>query len=948
MAHGSQRLRSTAIQPSMSSRDKLYENELPSAILEASLSAIAVYKSIRLKGEVIDFEWRFVNGKMQSFLQIDEPIKKRLIETYPYLKQSELFDRYKDVVETGETADFTFEMNPNSTFYTFRILAVKFGDGLVVSLEEISEKKQSEMILNTALNKLKLWNEINQFAEEIGKIATWTYNLDDGQTNFSDNFYGLFGLNPIKYKNNNDIFRELIHSDDRHLTSDLLEKIQKNDLTYLELRINRPDGSARILSNRGRILVNSDGKRLYVGVAADITEQKEAEKELLRVKEELIFQANEQFNSLFNSIDDGFAILDQIKDDEQRDDFRYIEVNNSYSSVAGIPNPVGHTLRDLFPVNADEFIERYQHVANDGQSLRYEAQNPDTGRWYDIYVFKPGQFYKKRIAILFSDITRRRLNEHRQNYLIGLNEKIRYHQDATIIQKTAGEELGIKTGADLAFYSVVTEQEGKLWYYLSNIYNPHSHKIKTGFYPLAHFSELTAYHKAGKKNVVHNVAGNTRLTAEEKLRLYEMGIQAWLSVPLLKNNRLVAVLAIAQSTPRIWSDSDILILEETAELTWAAAERATAEKALRETEEKYLDKLKQEVKKRTKELSESKALLQSVFDSSPHSIGVFKIVWDKNGRAKDIEPIMLNKATEQITLAPNEQIVKKNISKVFETLKNHKAFKRILAVADTGIAADFEEHFPNSINERWLDFSIRKVNDLLVIHTQDVTGKRRSEEAMLDIKLRQQKEVLNAIIHTQEQERQRIGEALHDGVAQLLYAIQIKLQTIPPNEAPKPGLLRDINDIVSEAIKDARRISFELVPAVLKDYGLEVALRSLFQRIINDSLKLNFIIRGMQDRLPSQLEYTLYRIVQEMVNNIIKHAKATEATVEINQSLNRLMVRIRDNGKGFSEKKIDPMTSGIGLQSVRNRVKLLNGIMRVTSDVEGTRVTIRLPLENDN
>jgi PAS domain S-box-containing protein len=931
----------------MSTNERVSESHFTNAFLSASWSGLAVYDAVWRNGEVIDFECRLVNKKMHDYVGFGAVEGRTLLAVRPEWRNNGLLDQIITVAQSGITTEFDFTPSTVHNSPGYKIMAVKFGDGLIVAIEEKDELQTSEQALQEAHNKLKLWSEVNSFAEEIGNIATWTYSPTDHIANFSDNLYCLYGLDPRETKNKTGGFIDLVHPDDRQKAATVIEKIQQNELSYTEYRILRPNGEQRILSNRGRMFTQSDGKKIYIGVTADITELKQTEQELIRVKEELIFQANEQFNALLNSIDDGFAILDQFLDDQGQVDFRYIEINSSFTLVAGIANPIGQSLRALFPSNAEESIGHYLLVEKTGNSLRYETQNPETGRWYDVYVFKPGQFSNKRIAILFSDITKRRLNEYRQSYLMGLNDKIRSLQDASLIQKIAAEELGVKTAADFAFYSTVTEQEDQQWYYLSHLYNQVSDKFKTGFYPLDHFPEITAFHKEGKKNSVHNVAGNTRLTVDEKLRLTEMGIQAWLSVPLIKNNRLVAVLAVAQNTPRIWSDSDLLILEETAELTWAAVERASAERALREAEKKYLEKLKSEVRARTIELTESKAILQSVFDSSPHSIGVFKIIRHNKGQAKDLEAIMLNRATELMTHASNQEVVSRNLSKVFEKLKNHRAYKRILSVADTGIAVDFEENFPNEGNDRWFDFSVRKVNDLLVIHTQDVTAKRRNEETLLDIKLRQQKEILNAIIHTQEQERQRIGEALHDGVAQLLYAIQIKLQMIPPNQPPQPGLLREINDIITEAIKDSRRISFELVPAVLKDYGLEVALRSLFQRIVSDQLKLNFIIKGIMERLPSQLEYALYRIVQEMVNNIIKHAKANEATVEINQSLNRLMVRIRDNGKGFSEKKIDPMTSGIGLQSVRNRVKLLNGIMRVTSDAQGTRVTIRLPLESE-
>lgn len=210
------------------------------------------------------------------------------------------------------------------------------------------------------------------------------------------------------------------------------------------------------------------------------------------------------------------------------------------------------------------------------------------------------------------------------------------------------------------------------------------------------------------------------------------------------------------------------------------------------------------------------------------------------------------------------------------------------------------------------------------------------------MKLHQQKKILNAIIMTQEQERKRIGEELHDGVGQLLYGALAHLQSFKNVE---PAKMNEVLDIVQDAIKDIRSISFELVPSVLKDHGLEVALRSLFQRVMPASLEMELQFVGLTRRLPEKLEFAIYRILQELMNNVVKHAEATKVCIRINAKTNGILLHIKDNGKGFDIGRIDPMSTGIGLQSIKNRVKLLRGKMDILSNNEGTNVEINLPLE---
>lgn len=227
---------------------------------------------------------------------------------------------------------------------------------------------------------------------------------------------------------------------------------------------------------------------------------------------------------------------------------------------------------------------------------------------------------------------------------------------------------------------------------------------------------------------------------------------------------------------------------------------------------------------------------------------------------------------------------------------------------------------------------------------QNISESKRAEQDLLDMKLQRQKEILSAVIEAQERERMRIGEDLHDGVAQLLYGIQARLQTIKETDAATRSIVNELMDISGEAIRDTRRLAFELVPGVLSDYGLETALKSFFHRMQTPRLSIRFSpLLGARSLAP-ELEITVYRIVQELVTNVIRHSGATECDVALRVSGPSLLLEVTDNGRGFNEKELNPNCRGIGLRNVKNRVALLEGHIDIRSGPNGTEIRIIVPV----
>jgi signal transduction histidine kinase len=236
----------------------------------------------------------------------------------------------------------------------------------------------------------------------------------------------------------------------------------------------------------------------------------------------------------------------------------------------------------------------------------------------------------------------------------------------------------------------------------------------------------------------------------------------------------------------------------------------------------------------------------------------------------------------------------------------------------------------------------------------DISEVKQLEEQNLQMRLQQQNTLLVAIMEAQEEERRRISESLHNGVGQILYATKlnlsgVKLDPIPAQKAQVAEALKQTDELLTQAIVEIRRASHELVPILLKDFGLKPAMEEFCNRFVRTGIK--FDCHCLPERLSPLLEMAIYRISQELVNNIVKHSGATRATLEVNKDHKFVYLDARDNGKGMDQKILDlknpdgPWTSkGIGLATVRDRVRLLNGTLEMDSTPEGTLISICLPL----
>jgi signal transduction histidine kinase len=213
--------------------------------------------------------------------------------------------------------------------------------------------------------------------------------------------------------------------------------------------------------------------------------------------------------------------------------------------------------------------------------------------------------------------------------------------------------------------------------------------------------------------------------------------------------------------------------------------------------------------------------------------------------------------------------------------------------------------------------------------------------------LEEEKKLMAAklLVEGQEEERKRIATELHDGLGVLLSATKMQFSVISDKSPENKEIIEKASKMLEQASGDVRKISHNMMPGLLTRLGLYEAAEDLIDRIgESGEIKAVCRIEGEQVRLPENKEIMLYRIIQEMVNNTLKHAQAKNMTLAIMISPDQLDITFTDDGKGFDYKtKID--NESLGLKSIQSRVNFLNGTMMVESSPgHGVKYSLHIPV----
>jgi PAS domain S-box-containing protein len=238
---------------------------------------------------------------------------------------------------------------------------------------------------------------------------------------------------------------------------------------------------------------------------------------------------------------------------------------------------------------------------------------------------------------------------------------------------------------------------------------------------------------------------------------------------------------------------------------------------------------------------------------------------------------------------------------------------------------------------------------------RDITARKQAEKALRqrEWELQQNQEELRALgaqlISVQEDERRRLSRELHDDMNQRLAMVAIHIQSVQgnlPESDPMQETLQNLSEEVTSLSDNVRRLAYQLHPSILDDLGLVVALQSFIQDFSKwEHISVTFQPQDVPVFLPQDIALCVYRVTQECLRNVARHAQADRASVEVKGLETGLQLVIKDNGKGFTPEVFRPGTHGLGLIGMKERIRMVQGAFDVkASEGKGTTITAWIPL----
>jgi signal transduction histidine kinase len=214
--------------------------------------------------------------------------------------------------------------------------------------------------------------------------------------------------------------------------------------------------------------------------------------------------------------------------------------------------------------------------------------------------------------------------------------------------------------------------------------------------------------------------------------------------------------------------------------------------------------------------------------------------------------------------------------------------------------------------------------------------------------IKQQELAVKAVIEAEENERQRIAKDLHDGVGQMMSAAKMNLSAFESelkwSDENQQQSFEKIIQLVDESCKEVRSVSHIMMPNALLKKNLAMAIGDFVDKLDKKKLQVHVYTEGLEERLDSNIETVLYRVIQECVTNVIKHAEATNLDISLIRDKDGINGTIEDNGKGFDISDKEKF-EGIGLRNIITRIEYLKGTVDFDSAPHrGTVVGIHVPV----
>ena len=257
-----------------------------------------------------------------------------------------------------------------------------------------------------------------------------------------------------------------------------------------------------------------------------------------------------------------------------------------------------------------------------------------------------------------------------------------------------------------------------------------------------------------------------------------------------------------------------------------------------------------------------------------------------------------------------------------------------------------EQQYQIAKRNYWIGgISILMIAGTLLAFSRHKRNRLKQQAALQTAVLHQQELATKAILEAEENERRRIATDLHDGVGQMMSAAKLNLSSLKSEinftEPHQEEVFDNALALVDDSCKEVRNVSHNIMPNSLLKSGLASAIRAFINKIDSKVMKVNMYSEGLNERMDNNTENVLYRIVQECVNNVIKHANANTLDITLIKDNDGISITVEDNGQGFD---IEQLSQGIGQKNIRSRAEYLKGTVEWnTAPGKGTVVMVYIP-----
>ncbi|HJW16891.1 MAG TPA: PAS domain-containing protein, partial [Flavisolibacter sp.] len=775
-------------------------------------------------------------------------------------------------------------------------------------------------------NELRKSNERFRLAAKASSEALWEWDVITKEAYISSTYTDMMGWRADEFRKFDEWY-DYIHPDDKEETIRTYQDAIDNPNTERwekEYRYLKSDGSYAYVNDKAVILRNNKGEAIKVtGALQNITEQKRIEAELKK--------SNMRFQLASRAASDAIYEWDII-------------ANEFYWS---------DSLLSLFGYHPSEVdIETWKEMIHPSeshktiQSLEETLAHPSINIWNREYRLKraDGKFsYVLERGFIVRD------EEGKPLRMIGSLQDIsdrKFHEqllslERSILELSANPGIELKEVVDTllrgieeiytdSITSVLLLKEDKIIEHLASPSLPEDYAVAISNTVIGPATGSCGTAMYLKKPVITSDIEKDPVWAKYRHIATRFGLKACWALPIIHSSgKVLGSFAIYHKTKQVPDNNELDTVERLRNILRIVMENRWSLQEIRLANERF-----------------------DIMMMATHDL-----IWDWNLETnqvyregtglKKVFGVENNKSIENINdwikrLHPDDiKKVKKVMNRIMNAVNENNfdveyRFRRddgnYTFVYDRGILIRNKEGIP-----------VRMIGA-----AQDVSERKRLERELLNNELDHQKAINQATVETQEQERSEIGKELHDNVNQVLTTTKLYLDLAISNPELRDEMVLKSNKNIINVINEIRQLSRSLMNPSIGDLGLIDSINDLIENI-NLTRKLHVSLQAkaeIEDLLDKNQKLTIFRIIQEALNNAIKHAKASKVNIKILFNTSLVEVVIEDNGIGFNLQKVK---KGAGLKNIQNRIYLINGTHNIESaPFKGSKIIINFPFNQNS